>query len=104
MKRFLILLVLFALLLTGCVSEEYAQISRANSSVTKDSFDLVVTEHYDGGQDLIQRIEYNKNTKITIIYNYYWSNSGWGKTCTGSSITTIDADGNIIVSPSDQAG
>ena len=96
MKRNLILLVILALLLSGCCYEDGAVISRANSSVTKDSFGLVVTEHYDGGQNLIQRIEYNKNTKVTIVYNYYWHESGWGKTCTGSSITTIGEDGSIV--------
>lgn len=95
MKRFLIITVLLLCCMTGCSDD--GTMHRANSSVTVEENGLVVTQHYDGSQDLIQRIEYNQDTKITIVYNYEWVNGpGFRRVCVGCTIVTIDANGNII--------
>ena len=96
MKRFVLLLALLALILSGCAYEDGSVMNRANSYVERDTYDMVITEHYDGGQNLIQRTEYNKNTKITIVYTYHWGMDGLLEVCTGATITTIGSDGSIV--------
>lgn len=85
--------------LCGCSDgDESKPESRANTQISYTQGSLEVTEQYDGDEDLIQRIEYNKNSGVTIIYNYSWFRDGWGKTCTDITIVTVSPDGTITSS------
>lgn len=97
MKRLLsvLLAVLLIFCLCGC-QEEQSNEPENTRSTTYTRGCLVVSEQYDGRGDLIQRVEYNTNTGVTIIYNYSWFQDGWGKVCNKITVVTVASDGTII--------
>lgn len=84
-----IIIVLMFISLCGCSN------TNKNQVYTETQGNLLITYIYDE-DDVISKSVYNNITEITVTYTYYYNNNGWGRNVVGSSIISVDKDGNII--------
>lgn len=77
-------------------------VNPVNESRVSENLHTITTEYYDSDQKLIQRVDFHKSYKITIITDYYWQKDAWGHSYIGSSIISIDRYGKIISSTQDR--
>ena len=96
MKRFIILIIALLFLFCGCddnskkVDERYT---------IDDKTSQLIENYYDEYGNLIQRIQFDKNTRNTIITTYIWERNEHGCVLlTDYDVVTVDSEGNIISS------
>ena len=93
---FVSLLMIFCL--ASCNRNEPSSIVNNNVSSVEVSEPFVsVSVTKDANGNILQHILFNKQTKVTYIYDYEWAYDYGAYVCSGSWLTVIDAEGNEIL-------
>lgn len=93
MKKITICLlsILMMFVLCGCSQKE-----EAPRTHTETQGNLQITYTYSYDDIVVSKNIYNTNTGITTEYFYFYENNGWGEHLIGTTVITIDKDGQII--------
>ena len=93
MKKILICLLTIFITLTFCGCSQEEEKLRTHTE-TQGNLQITYTCAYD--DIVVSKNIYDTNTGITTEYFYFYKNNGWGEHLIGTTVITIDKDGQII--------
>ena len=93
MKKILICSLCIFVMLAFCSCSQKEEGSRTHME-TQGNLQITYTYAYDN--IVVSKNIYDTNTGITTEYFYFYENKGWGEHLIGTTVITIDKDGQII--------
>lgn len=94
MKKIAICLLCIFMVLVLCGCSQIEEEKQRTYTETQGNLQITYIRSYD--DIVVSKNIYDTNTGITIKYFYFYENNGWGSHLIGTTVVTIDKDGQII--------
>lgn len=94
MKKMLICSLCIFMILAFCSCSQIEEKKVRTYTETQDNLQITYTCSYD--DIIVSKNIYDTNTGITTEYFYFYEDRGWGEHLIGTTVITIDKDGQII--------